>query len=406
MATTPTPEDGLPGTTVSSAAGRGRALFWLSVLFLVVTQGTGFAAEVHTGQRVEIAGPLDEDVYSLGRDIVISGAVVGDIAALGQSVTMTGSSGGSVNAAALELRVDGQIGGSARLAGQQVVVGGKVTGDVVAAARSMVLGSQGVVGRDLVVATDELVVEGRVVRQLVGTAGSVTISGIVSGVQITADRVVVKQGARIEGDLIYTSDARAQVEDGAVVAGRLVRKRPAAPAGQNPVARTLAGVVGAALLGLVVLWLAPPLLPAASEALRRSPLASLAGALAGLIVLPLAIVVVVVAAIYSGVGGPLAVLLVAALTCGLVLSEVIAGFTVGGLLLRRTGVDPRDQFGAAFLCVLVGVVIIGILAAVPYVGAAIVGVVALAGFGAGLVAFLRWRRIARSVNILGSNVSS
>lgn len=396
----------MPGTTVSPTAGRVRALLWLCAMFLVVMQGIGVAAEVQTGQRVEIAGPLDEDVYSLGRDIVISGAVVGDIAALGQSVTMTGSSGGSVNAAALELRVGGQIGGSARLAGQQVVVDGKVTGDVVAGARSVTLGPQAVVGRDLIVATDELVVEGRVVRQLVGTAGSVTISGIVSGVQITADRVVVRQGARIEGDLIYTSDARAEVEDGAVVAGRLVRKRPAAPAGQNPVVRTLAGVVGAALLGLVVLWLAPPLLPAASKALRRSPLASLAGALAGLILLPVAILVLGAAAFYSGVGGAPAVLLVAALTSGLVLSEVISGFTVGCLVLRRTGVDPREQFGAALLCVLVGVVIIGILAAVPYVGAAIVGVAALAGFGAGLVAFLRWRRVARSVNISGSNVSS
>lgn len=382
-----------------------RRVALLCVLFLTALPSAAWAAGVRTGERVEVAGPTDDDVYAVGAQIRIPGAVVGDVFALGSRVAFSGSTAGSLNVAARVIEAGGQVGGSARLAGQDVAVSGNVAGDLLAAGQTVAVGPRGVVGRDLVLAARTVRMEGRVNGRITGRAETLTISGIVSGVEVSAGRVVLEEGARVDGDLVYTSATRAQVAEGAVVTGRLVQRRPPESSGGSPALGALTSVVGALVLGLAVLWLLPPLLPAAAQALRQSPGAVAGGAVAGLVLIPFAVVGLLAGALFTGVGLWLAALVAAGYGMLLILAKVIAGFALGTAVLRRADVDPRTDFPVALLCLVVGVVIIGMLSVVPYLGAVILGLTAFAGFGAGLVAFLSWRRRARSVSITGSSIS-
>lgn len=360
------------------------------------------AADLRGGDRIEVSGPVDDDVYAAGQEVGVSGAVVGDVIAAGMTVTLPGSVGGSFNAAARTVELSGEVAGSVRAAGQTVDLQGAIGGDAIAGARTVKLGVQGVVGRDLIVAAQEVEVDGRVTRRLVGTTGEVRIRGNVAGVEIRADQVILAQGARVDGDLVYTSATKADIQEGAVVTGRVVQRRPPSePASRGAAVQVLISAVGAALLGLGALWLAPPFLPAASRVLRKSQGSALGWGLAGLFLIPVALVLLLVAAAFTGVGG----LLVFALTIGyaalLVFAKVVVGFTLGSLVLRRPEVEPQVDFGKAFMALVVGVVILSILSAIPVIGGLILAVVGLVGFGAALSAYLWWRRNARSASITG-----
>lgn len=374
------------------------ALFVLGIAFLL--PGSALAAQVLSGNNVEVAGAIDDDVYAAGRDVLISGAVVGDIHAGGENLALTGSVGGSFNAAGRNVDIGGQVAGSARAAGETVGLTGTVGGDFMAGASEVRIGPEGVVGRDLIVGARTVNLEGRVVRDLVGTADTVTIGGTVAGVRIRADRVILLQGARVEGDLVYTSAARVEIEDGAVVAGRVVQRRPPEP--ENPVAGVVTSTLGGILLGVLVLWLLPPLLPAASKALRHSPLAVLGVGLAGIMLMPVLLVGTLIAAVLLGFGGAVVLGLSAFYAGLLAVAKVVVGFTLGTVLLRKSEVDPRTDMRAALFGVLLGVAIIGILAALPVLGTVILGLAGLAGFGSGLLAFVRWRRSARQVGYAGA----
>jgi cytoskeletal protein CcmA (bactofilin family) len=374
----------------------------LAALAVLVLARPAEAADLRTGDRIEVTGPIDDDVYAAGQDVRVAGAVVGDVFAAARTVGVSGTAGGSLNALAQAVEVSGQVAGSIRAAGQAVELDGEVGGDAVVAAQKVVLGPQGVVGRDLVVQAGELDLQGRVAGRLTGNVGELSISGTVAGVQVTAERVTLAEGARIDGDLVYTSATRADIADGAVVTGRVVQRRPPAePASSGNAIRILLSAVGAALLGLAALWLLPPFLPAASRVLRKSPGAALGWALAGLVLVPMALLAVLVAVAFTGVGG----LLVLALGLGyaglLVFAKVVVGFTLGSLVLRLPELEPKADFGRAFLAVVAGVGILSIVSAIPVVGGIIVGAAGLAGFGAALSAYLRWRRTASSPGFTG-----
>ncbi|HEX2180210.1 MAG TPA: hypothetical protein VHL54_11950 [Actinomycetota bacterium] len=391
-------------TAASARKLRRRLALTTLVAFLAVfgLAAPAAAADLRTGDRIEVTGPIDDDVYAAGQDIRVAGAVVGDVFAAARTVRVPGTAGGSLNAVAQTVQLSGLVAGSIRAAGQAVELDGEVGGDAVVAAQDVVLGLQGVVGRDLVVQAGEVDLQGRVAGRLTGSVGELTISGTAAGVDVTAERVTLAEGARIDGDLVYTSATRADIADGAVVTGRVVQRRPPAePASSGNAVRILLSAVGAALLGLAALWLLPPFLPAASRVLRKSPGATLGWALAGLVVIPIALIAVLLAVAFTGVGG----LLVLALGLGyaglLVFAKVVVGFTLGSLVLRRPELEPTADFGKAFLAVVAGVAILSIVSAIPVVGGIIVGAAGLAGFGAALSAYLRWRRTASSPSFTG-----
>jgi cytoskeletal protein CcmA (bactofilin family) len=300
------------------------------------------------------------------------------------------------------VEVSGQVAGSIRAAAQAVELEGEVGGDALVAAQKVTLGLPGVIGRDLVVQAGEVEVQGRVTRRLTGDAEALTISGTVAGVEVTAGRVTLAEGARIDGDLVYTSATPAEIDDAAVVTGRVVQRRPAAePASTGNAVRVMLSAAGAALLGLAALWLVPPFLPAAARVLRNSPGAAFGWALAGLFLIPVGLVAVLVAAAITGVGGLLVLVLGLGYAGLLLFAKVVAGFALGSLVLRRPELEPQTEFGKALLAVVVGVVILSIVSAIPVVGGIVVAGAGLAGFGAALSAYLRWRRAARSPAITG-----
>ena len=362
---------------------------------------TALAADFRASDgRQDVSGSVDDDVYIAGDEIVISGEVTGDVFGAGRSIRLTGSTGQSFFAGAQDVTIDGTVGHSARIGAQDLVVTGTITQDLLGAGRAVTVETEGSVGRDVWAGGQNLTVAGNVGRDIRGGVQELTISGTVGGnVEVDGDSVTLEDGARIAGDLIYTSDREADIDPGAEVAGEVVRREPkAAPSDEsNPVVDTildfLSGVAGAFVLGLVLLWLLPNLLPSLARTMRNSLAPSLGIGLAGLFVVPIVALIALVISLVLGTFGSLPVLLLAVYAFLLVLAKAAVGYLIGSMILKQVddGVTPRP-FVDSLKALAIGVTVLTLIMLVPFIGGLVGFIIAVLTLGAGILAFINWRK--------------
>lgn len=377
-------------------------LQWTCLLLVVLTTlGMGavaHAADFRGGEENQnVTGTIDDDVYVAGANVVVSGDVAGEVLAAGQDVTLSGSTGGSFLAAGEEVNLSGKVGGTARLMGRTITLEGEVDGDLIGAGQTVEITSDGSVDRDLLVGAQELNVAGYVGGDIRAGVQKMTIAGAVNGdVEADVDDLSLEAGAKINGDLIYTSANKADIDPAATVTGRIVRRVPADASNlgdtEKFVLALLRSIAGALILGLVAMWLLPGLLPSTSIALRKSPLASLGVGVAALVVIPVVAIFLLVVTAFLGAGTSVPLLLVVVYAFLLLSSKVIVAFTVGALILRVPTDDRRAGKARMFFALVIGVVVLAVLSLIPVVGGFIDLVVVLFAMGAAVLAFFRWRR--------------
>jgi cytoskeletal protein CcmA (bactofilin family) len=346
--------------------------------------------------RQEVRGAVDDDVYIAGDEIVVSGEVTGDVFAAGRRVRLTGSTGQSLFAGAQDIDISGRVDHSARVAGQNVTVSGTIAQDLLGAGQAMIIEADGSVGRDIWAGGQDLTVDGSVGRDIRGAAASVTISGTVGGnVEVDSESVTIADGAVITGDLVYTSSNEADIDPGAEVAGEVTRREPEArPADDsNPVVDTilgfLRGVAGSFVLGLVLLWLVPALLPTLAKTMRTSVAPSLGIGLAGLFAVPVIALIAFVITLFIGAFGSIPVLMLAVYGFLLLLAKAAVGYLIGQMVLKQ---NEGGSFGDSLKALAVGVTLLTLVELIPFVGGLVGFIVAVLALGAGILAFVNWRK--------------
>ncbi|MEX0790537.1 MAG: hypothetical protein WD178_07160 [Actinomycetota bacterium] len=370
---------------------------FISFILIAALPGAALAADFRAGDgRQEVRGAVDDDVYIAGDEIVVSGEVTGDVFAAGRNVRLTGSTGQSFFAGAQEITISGTAGHSARVAGQNVTVSGTVTQDLLGAGQSLTIESEGSVGRDIWAGGQDLIVDGDVGRDIRGAAASVTIGGTVGrNVEVESDNVTIVDGALITGDLIYTSANEADIDPGAEIAGEVIRREPKAqPADDsNPVVDTILsfvrGVAGSFVLGLVLLWLVPALLPTLARTMRTSVAPSLGIGLAGLFIVPVVALIAFVISLFIGAFSSIPVLMLAVYGFPLLLAKAAVGYLIGLMILKKT---ESDSFGESLKALAVGVTLLTLVELIPFVGGLVGFIVAVLALGAGILAFVNWRK--------------
>jgi cytoskeletal protein CcmA (bactofilin family) len=357
-------------------------------LAALLVPATALAADFRPDDTVVVGSneTIDDDLYAVGQSITIQGTVNGSVFAAGNTVTVTGVVNGDLFAAGATVVVPGQVRGSVRAAASTVSLAGPVGRDLIAAGGAVDIAPGGGVGHDALVAAGRASLAGPIGRNLWAGVGDLAISAPIGGsVEADVDSLRLAEGARVGGDLSYRSRQEAAVAPGATVAGTLARGEPAAwrepPSAAAQAERAVAGwlrsLVGLAALGVGLALLFPRFLGRAADAATGSPWASLGLGLGDLIGGPiLALVVIVVGALVGGWWLGLAGLGLYALA--LVIGYVLAAFALGRWLLVRVGQPGRHPAWAALL----GLVVLGLLAALPYVGGLVAFLAMLLGTGA------------------------
>ncbi|WP_436932254.1 bactofilin family protein [Halosimplex halobium] len=326
---------------------------------------TGSTADQTVGSDV-VVGP-DETVSDLevvSGDVVVHGTVEGDVEAAAGSVRVTGEVTENVEAAAGSVTVEGRVGGT-----------------VEAAAGSVEVGPDATVGGDVEAA-----------------AGTVTVAGTVDGDVTGSETVRLADGATVHGDVAYGE--RLDRAEGATVDGTVTHDESLSLDSlqwgvtvdelealdelaflPSPVVG-LVTVVGALVVGALLLVVFPDFSGEMVETVTDQPGRSVAAGLATMIAVPATLVAVAL----TIVGLPLAFAGGAVFALAAWVALVYGEYLVGRRALAEAGVENR------WAALVVGVVGIELLARIPLFGDLLTFGVALLGLGAGALTIAARRR--------------
>jgi cytoskeletal protein CcmA (bactofilin family) len=244
-----------------------------------------------------------------------------------------------------------------------------------------VLVDRGQTTKDVVVADGDITVRGTVDGDVVAANGDVAIRGHVTGDVLTfAGTATLGRRAQVDGDVAY-GDKKPRVAPGAQIGGK-VKKFKAEDLGGGAIALRiglwLAVTISALVLGLILL----ALFPKAADAVARTAKARTGRSLLVGVLLFVLIPIIGVIALITVVGIPLGAGLLLAMLPIYGLAYTSSAFVVGRLVSKQ---------GARILAFIIGLVVLRVLALVPFLGGIVWFLATILGLGALFVAAQRAR---------------
>lgn len=363
----------------------GAALATALLLILLATtmalaQDELLGGKLRTGDTVTVPASetVDGDLYLLAGTATMDGTVDGDLLALGGTVQVNGTVTGDVLAAGGTVTIAGPVEGDVRTAGGQVTISGPVGEDVVATGGQTTISSGGTVGGDLIVSGGQVTVAAAVTGSIEGSAGTYSRTGPAPG---GAEHVVVSP-----------QDGADDPDEGDVAA--------------ETVFDALRHFVALVILGALIVWLLPRVLPAAQRVLRSRPAASLGSGLltcVGYIVFLIAtVIVMILLGIVFGllqIGPLVGVEIIAGLLALLTGSFLfvlavayLADLVVGLTLARMVAPAAAGNRWRELALLIAGAAVVVIVTSLPIIGGLAKLAVVLFGLGAlALAAWNHWR---------------
>ncbi len=303
---------------------------------LAFSARTAQAYGFQTGHTVTVPsnGSVSGTYYAAGQVVDISGTVNGDLICVGDTVTVSGPVHGDVICAGQNVSITGPVDGSVRVAGQNVTIDGTVGRNVTIAAQSFDLGGSAFVAGDLGLLTQSADIGGSIAKTLYGTAQTISIDNTVGPVSIMTTNLSLGETAHVNGNLHYTS-SNAIAIDHAKVSGGVIHstsvKQYHASWPRFLLAFWLWWLLGALVVGLALVLVAPGTVRRIGATMRDRPLPSIGWGVLVSILAPIAALVLMLTVI----GIPLALFILVIWLLLLGLSTILAGITVGAWIIER-----------------------------------------------------------------------
>jgi cytoskeletal protein CcmA (bactofilin family) len=335
---------------------------------------TAVEAEVamRTGERIVVEDTV-RDLFSAAQEIRVTGVVQDNAFVAAERVTID---------------VDGRIEGDLLAAAGEIYIEGEVLGDVYAVGGEIKVAPGGVVHGDMWTGCGELTHDGRIDGHLKTGAGKVTVNGHVGGdADLEVGELVLGPDATIGGDLDYQGPNETTVPETATVGGEVgftyVEKTEGdEDEGGSVILSLLFHIwmyIAALIVGCVLLWLGGASARRFGDALIAQPGRSVGLGFVMLVVIPVAAIMACVLVLTLQLGLLTGVLYAIALY----LAGLITALAIGTLVLRRGfGKDAPSAYAALAL----GLLLLHLLMAIPFVGFLVKLVAIVAGLGAMYVA--------------------
>jgi len=417
---------------------------WVPVMLLSVLLFFGLAPSSHAIEIVdnetvviEAGEVIEDDLIVFANEFVMDGTIKGDLIVFATIADINGLVEGDLMGAAQEFTINGIVEDDVRMGGTVVTLGeaAQIGDDLMAGAYSLESKVGSLVEGDMLMGVGQSLLAGDIANDLLMSGGGLELLGTVAGdvqaeVGSATDAPVfspftfmpnapkapsfawgltIDEQAQIGGDLTYTSPVEADIPAN-VVAGNVsfeqvipeatvVAEEVVTPTQQvmNWLANVLRQLVTLLIIGVLMVWLAPHWTNKVVTFVQEKPLPSLGWGL------------LTVAAIFMGVlvilfaMGLIAIALGALTFDGLASTVITSGlfiiFGLGLLFGFTVAFFAKIVVGAAvgrfifnlfnsklanngYWSMALGVLLIVILVAIPYIGPLVNLIVALLGFGA------------------------
>lgn len=341
---------------------------------------------------------IDDDYYVYANRLLMDGVINGDLSAFCFRMEIRGEVGQSANLFAQGVKMEGKVNGSMRAFAQQVALDGYVARSALLLGQDIEVGKNSVVERDLAAYGGQVIIDGTVKGNVTVKCETVDLTGVIVGnADIEADHITITAPAVITGNLVYTSKNKAHIDldKGVTITGtttwNLPSQKPEETSGKNAGLANLvvriSSLLAAFIFGLVVARVFRPYAEESFNQLHSRFSTTIAAGLMGILILVLCIIVLAVslAAMLAGyliikTGlAPLgsivmifSILMVpvtsfAAVSGAIILysGKILCGFALGHVIMSRARPGSLLLTGSGLF---VGLVILTLLFAIPYVG--------------------------------------
>ena len=369
-----------------------KGFFWsINLLFLAILLGFSGVASATTmnaenldtlaaGETIEGPG------FFAGNVVKVDGNVEGTTFVSGQDVRINGNINGDLFVAAQSITINGTVIGNVYGAGQALTFDGQSESDVFFAGQNIAIGQDASVGRDIFVAGATILQEGVIQRNLFGGGAEIVLSGQIGGdVNLQTDSLKLQDGANIAGNLNYKGGNEADIGTGATIAGdtdwefaeTMDRGTTVMRETRRPfmtVVWFLWSLASALLIWFLIRIWRPAFWQNTARPLTERPLKTLGVGLLTLLVVPPMIILAMVTVI----GIPIAIILGTVYPIALYLSRIIVAVFIGQWLAKRF---KWPELHKGVWLVLLGLIILGALRMPPYIGFLSSLLIVMAGLG-------------------------
>jgi len=193
------------------------------VFVFCLLSGVAIAAD-EVNVSVPSGQAVGTDYLNAGNTVDVGSDVKGDVMLAGGNVSYSGNATGDILLAGGTVRVKGNSDGDVRIAGGNITLDGAVAKNVTIAGSSVIIEEGSVVNGNLYIGGGNVELRGQVKGNVIVYASQVVFSGKVGGnAEFRSSSVLIRDDARIDGNLTYSSDNEISLKAG-TVGGSVTRK--------------------------------------------------------------------------------------------------------------------------------------------------------------------------------------
>ncbi|MGB3340500.1 MAG: hypothetical protein WBB37_03355 [bacterium] len=373
---------------------------WLVLLISLLLCTTPlFGLVVKSGDDIEIRADevIDDDIIVLGQNVAIKGTINGNVCAFSQDVEITGDVAGTIFCGGANVNIDAQSVGTIWAGAGNVKINGNIRNNVLVFGGALDIEEDTKIGKDLIIYGGKVKVAGEIAGTVKGGVGTFVMSGKSCCVDIDADKITIKSGALITGDLLVESDQKPIIEDGAEILGETKLKSAKEVDVDEKAIFALAPVIAffialfkilvfitKIIVGIVLIAVSRSYVRRLMDTMLSKPWHCLGWGFVGLIVIPVAVIILLSLII----GYPFAILGIYVYTIIFYLASIFAGLVIGEKIIK---LFKKEGDVSLYLSFIVGMVVLLVLGFIPILGFIVKIIVLL--FGSGMVLLGSWNLI-------------
>lgn len=328
--------------------------------------GTIYVAENET---------VNENYYKAGRSLILDGTFYGDVIVAGENVEINGDVYGDIIAAARTIEVNGEVTGNIRVAAETIKINSAVGKNVNAFGNIVTIGDDAQIGWSALFGAAIFKFDGKVMGNIRGGAGEVTVDGWVDG----NTNVAVGQGgdftlgpnAKLQGNLDYTAPQKVVMDEEAEVWGETNytplalkdKDKKSAFLGWGYWFGKINALLGLIIVGLIILSLFKNRARKVVDNMIANSGKSMLWGLILLIATPIVAFIIM----FTIVGLPLALIVSALYMVALYLTKIFTALAFGFIFWKFLLKKDLKDINIMWLLVI-GVVIFIILTSIPFLG--------------------------------------
>lgn len=340
-------------------------------VFLLILPATINAIELRGGEDLNYSSDkvFNGNTFIAGSNINFEAVVEGDLFIVGSEVDLDEAEIlgdlyiGAGNVTLRDIKVEDIRLGSGTL----IIKGSKISGDLMIGSAQVIIDENTEISGSIYAGAGTLNLEGIIGEDIRMRAGDIVIDAQIGGqVKVNADSLNIKKNSQINGKVIYTygkEGEKATVSKDAELSGGFSQKQTSkAPAKKSILPNLtsfLYGLLMYWIVGLIMVLFVPVCMRRTAEILEKRPWASLGWGALALFVTPIALMILLM----TFLGIPLALIGLGFYLLLLYIAKIFTATYIGIKILKS-----EKKTHAPIWEMALGVLIIFILGAIPYIG--------------------------------------